>query len=65
MIPPNFLQMAAEMGKTVRMFFLHGQEEPYLEHTDGWSTDGIEYKVRIDAAAKALDCRGLSKNPGV
>jgi hypothetical protein len=26
--------------------------------------DGVEYKVRIDAGAKAMDWRGLYKNAG-
>lgn len=56
--------MLAAMGKTVKMFFLDGVQAPYMETKQGWSVDGIEYKVRIDAGAKAMDWRGMSKNPG-
>ena len=30
----------------------------------GWSRDGVEFKIRIDAAAKALDWKTFYKNPG-
>jgi len=55
---------AARRGKTVVVFFLNGVQEPYLETQQGWSVDGVEYKVRIDCGAKAMDWRGLIKNPG-
>jgi ATP-dependent protease ClpP protease subunit len=44
--------------------YLDGKQEPYLESKDGWSVDGTAFKVRIDAAAAAVDHRGLAKNPG-
>lgn len=51
-------------GKTVVVYFLEGNEQPYMETKTGWSVDGVEYKVRIDAGAKAMDWRGLVKNAG-
>lgn len=57
--------LAGPKGKTVKLFFLDGNQKPYLEQRDSWNVDGVEYKVRIDAAAIALDHRGLYKNPGV
>lgn len=56
--------LAGPKGKTVKVFFLNGQKTPYLESRQGWTVDGTEFKVRIDAAAKALDFRGLFKNAG-
>lgn len=44
--------------------YLNGNPAPYLEQKDGWTTDGTEYKVRIDVAAKAADWRGLYFNYG-
>ena len=38
-------------GKTVKVFFLIGVQKPYLEEKSGWAVDGVEFKVRIDAAA--------------
>jgi len=56
--------LAGPKGKTVKVFFLNGQKTPYLESRQGWTVDGTEFKVRIDAAAKATDFRGLFKNAG-
>lgn len=56
--------LAGPKGRTVTVFFLNGVQTPYTESKDGWSVDGIEYKVRIDAGAKAMDWRPLSMNPG-
>ncbi|KKN52424.1 hypothetical protein LCGC14_0612780 [marine sediment metagenome] len=56
--------LAAAKGKTVIVFFLNGIKKPYLETKKGWSVDGVEYKVRIDAGAKAMDWRGLYENDG-
>lgn len=53
--------LAGAKGKTVRVIFLDGQQAPYLESKEGWDIDGIEWKVRIDAAAKAVDWRSLYK----
>lgn len=55
---------AARKGKTVVVFFLNGVQTPYLEQRAGWSVDGTEYKVRIEAGAKALDWKGLYMNDG-
>ncbi len=56
--------LAAEKGKTVKLFFLNGIKEPYLEQQQVWNVDGTSYKVRIDVGAKAMDWRGFQKNPG-
>jgi hypothetical protein len=49
---------------TVEYAYLEGQPGVYLESRMGWDIDGMELKVRLDFAAKALDYRGLWKNPG-
>lgn len=49
---------------TVEVAYLDGQQEPYMEQQQGWTVDGVQMKVRIDAAVKALDFRTLAKNPG-
>jgi hypothetical protein len=61
--------MAAPKGNstidTITMFFLEGSNgEPMVEEQDQFTSDGITYKVRIDAVARALDWRGLYKNAG-
>ena len=47
--------------RTVRMFFLRGRQEPYLETRTGWTVDGNEYKVRIDAAAVPMSWQTMIK----
>jgi len=55
---------AGPKGRTVKVFFLNGNRTPYLETRDGWTVDGVEFKTRIDAGAKALSWKGLVKNAG-
>ncbi len=57
--------LAGPKGKTVKVFFLNGNSTPYLEQKEGWNVDGVEFKVRIDAGAKAMDWKALVKNTGV
>lgn len=58
--------MAADPASTdtVEITYLDGVQEPFMDQQDGWSVDGTEFKVRIDAAATPLDHRGLYKNAG-
>ena len=56
--------LSGPRGKTVTVFFLNGNQAPYMETKEGWSVDGVEYKVRIDAGAKAVDWKALLKNAG-
>jgi HK97 family phage prohead protease len=59
-----FMAADPSMVETVEVAFLDGQQTPYMETQNGWSTDGVSYKVRIDAVAAPLDFRGLYKNDG-
>jgi hypothetical protein len=43
---------------------LEGEEGPIVESRVGFDIDGLEVKCRHDFAAKAIDWRGLYKNPG-
>jgi len=52
------------MHDTVEVSYLDGQQAPTLEQQDGWTRDGVEFKVRLDAGVKALDFRTLAMNPG-
>lgn len=42
----NRVYLAGPKGKTVTVFFLNGNQKPYLETKNGWSRDGVEFKVR-------------------
>lgn len=50
---------------TVVVALLEGKETPVLEQQAGWTIDGVEYKVRIDCGAAAIDHRGMFKSSGV
>lgn len=49
---------------TIEYAYLEGQQGVYLETRQGFDVDGMEIKARLDFAAKAIDWRGLFKNPG-
>jgi hypothetical protein len=44
--------------------FLDGQQDPFMDLQDGWRTDGVEWKVRLDYAAGAIDFRGAVSDAG-
>lgn len=49
---------------TIEYCYLDGNQGVYIETREGFNIDGIEIKARHDFAAKAIDHRGLYKNPG-
>ncbi|MGC2774330.1 MAG: prohead protease/major capsid protein fusion protein, partial [Bradyrhizobium sp.] len=49
---------------TFEYAYLEGEEGLYTESRLGFHVDGIEIKGRLDFAAKAIDWRGMSMNPG-
>lgn len=59
-----YLSASPTAGDTVEISYLDGQDQPFLDSKDGWSVDGVEFKVRIDAAATPLAWEGLYKNAG-
>jgi len=62
----NAWYLAADPSRfdTIEVSYLDGISTPFLDQQDGWSVDGTEFKVRIDAAATALAFEGLYKNAG-
>jgi hypothetical protein len=49
---------------TIEFAYLEGQEGAYIETRMGFDVDGMEVKCRLDFGAKAIDWKGLAKNPG-
>ena len=49
---------------TVEVAFLDGDPNPFLESKEGFTVDGVSYKVRLPCAAAALDYRALYRNDG-
>ena len=54
----------AQTFDTIEVAYLDGNQAPTLEQENGWSVDGVQMKVRLDAGVKALDFRTLAKNAG-
>jgi phage head maturation protease len=61
---PWFLAADPSRIDTVEYAYLDGQEGVFTETRMGFEVDGMEIKARHDFAAKAIDHRGLFKNPG-
>ncbi|MBF0339476.1 MAG: peptidase U37 [Magnetococcales bacterium] len=58
--------MSANPGQidTIEYAYLEGQNGVYIETRIGYDVDGVEIKARLDFGAKAIDWRGMYKNPG-
>lgn len=48
----------------VEVAFLDGNENPFLESENGFTIDGVRWKVRLDYGTDSIDYRGGYKNPG-
>ena len=44
---------------TLAMGFLDGNQTPYMESYVPFSTDGLQYKIRLDAGAAILESKGI------
>ncbi|MGI9499862.1 MAG: hypothetical protein ACR2P3_07485 [Geminicoccaceae bacterium] len=49
---------------TIEYAFLEGADGVSIETKNGFEVDGVQVRARLDFAAKAIDHRGLYKNPG-
>ncbi|HAT2830157.1 TPA: Clp protease ClpP [Klebsiella oxytoca] len=57
--------LAAAKGRdTIEVAYLNGIDTPYIDQQEGFNTDGIATKIRIDAGVAPLDYRGLAKSTG-
>lgn len=61
---PWFLAADPARIDTIEYAYLDGQEGVFTETRQGFEVDGMEIKARHDFAAKAIDHKGLYKNPG-
>lgn len=48
----------------IEVAFLDGMQAPRLEMQNGWSRDGVEYKVSLDFGVAPVDFRGAAFNYG-
>jgi hypothetical protein len=59
-----FLSAEPAMVDTVEYSYLEGEDGLYTEQRIGFEVDGVQIKARHVFAAKAIDWRGMQKNPG-
>ena len=57
--------LAGMRGTFLSVAWLGGNKTPRVEQRQGWTIDGTEFKVSIDAGAFINDPRAGTKNPGV
>lgn len=62
--PAAWYLAAAQGTDTIEVAYLNGIDAPYIDQQDGFTTDGVATKVRIDAGVAPLDYRGLAKSSG-
>ncbi|EAW1595206.1 Clp protease ClpP [Salmonella enterica subsp. enterica] len=55
---------AAKGADTIEVAYLDGNAAPYIESSEGFTVDGVTYKVRVDAGVAPMDWRGLLKSVG-
>lgn len=55
---------SAALHDTIEVAYLDGNKLPTLEQKAGWTVDGVEFKVRMEAGVAPLDFRALQRNPG-
>ena len=48
----------------IELGYLDGAEGPRVESQVGFDIDGLKVKAALDVVAKAIDHRGLYKDPG-
>ncbi|SNT28890.1 hypothetical protein SAMN06265795_12236 [Noviherbaspirillum humi] len=58
------LCQAGGLIDTVEYAYLEGEEGLFTEQRQGFEVDGLEIKARLVIGAKAIDFRGMYKNPG-
>jgi ATP-dependent Clp endopeptidase proteolytic subunit ClpP len=52
------------LAPVIEVAFLNGEQSPFLDSEDGFSVDGIRWKVRMDYGIAAIDYRGAVTDAG-
>lgn len=56
--------LLSSQNPIVEAVFLDGVQEPFLDSEEGFTVDGVRWKVRLDYGQDSIDYRGAWKNPG-
>jgi ATP-dependent Clp endopeptidase proteolytic subunit ClpP len=59
-----YLLANPELAPLIEVAFLDGNENPYLESKNGFTIDGVDWKVRLDYGTDSIEHRGGYKNAG-
>lgn len=62
--PAAWYLASAKGSDTIEVAYLNGVDVPYIDQQEGFNTDGIATKVRIDAGVAPIDHRGLTYSSG-
>lgn len=60
----NWYMAAPQGGDTIEVAYLNGIDTPYIDQQEGFTSDGVTTKIRIDAGVAPLDHRGLIQVKG-
>lgn len=60
----DWYMLAGQGEDTIEVAYLDGLDTPYLDQQQGFTVDGVTFKVRIDAGVAPLDWRGMVKSKG-
>ena len=52
------------VAPALEVAFLDGVQEPYLENENGFSVDGVRWKVRLDYGVAWVEFKSAYRNPG-
>ncbi|EPO2450614.1 Clp protease ClpP [Providencia rettgeri] len=56
---PTWFLTSAQGTDTIEVAYLDGVDTPYIDQEEGFSSDGVTTKVRIDAGVAPVDYRGM------
>lgn len=52
------------IAPVIEVAFLNGEQNPFLDSQEGFTTDGVKWKVRLDYGIAAIDYRGATTDAG-
>lgn len=60
----RYLFANSTVAPVIEVAFLNGDQGPFLESENGFTVDGVRWKVRLDYGVGAIDYRGAVTNSG-
>lgn len=60
----RYMFASPSVAPVIEVAFLNGEQMPFLDSEDGFTIDGVKWKVRIDYGVGAIDYRGAMTDAG-